>query len=290
MDEPTPKKPESKDAEIAAADWLLEDSTPTESARPGAHVILPTGDEGFDLAGPPSDSGDAPPAVEPPRAIPVRERTRAALPPTPAVEQVWSRGAEWGASLLRLGAWAALVLWLLYVGIGAEAYSLAAILFAVGGLGALILSYPILITLERPVRMTPEQAARDYYGSLSHHFPPYRRMWLLLSARGRKSSEFSTFDEFRRYWAGRLAQLREGHAGGFTPLAFQVDDFRAEKSAGRTEIDGRFKLRVLVRGRRDKGPIWSFPLDRNFSRGPDGMWYLDDGTLSQQGETPGAKG
>lgn len=290
MDESTPKSHKRKDAEIAAADWLLEDSTPQESARPGAQVVLPTGGEGFDLAGPPSDSGEVAPDVAAAPAIPVRERTRAALPPTPAVEQVWSRTAEWGGALLRLGAWGLLVLWLLYLCIGAEAYSLAALLLAVGGVGALILSYPILITLERPVRITPEQAARDYYGSLSHHFPPYRRMWLLLSARGRRSAEFSTFDEFRRYWAGRLAQLREGHAGALTPLVCQVEDFRAEKSAGRTEIDARFKLRVLVRGRREKGPIWSFPLERNFSRGPDGMWYLDDGTLAQKAATPEAKG
>ena len=32
--------------------------------------------------------------------------------------------------------------------------------------------------------MTPEQAVKDYYAAASHHFPHYRRMWLLLSADG----------------------------------------------------------------------------------------------------------
>jgi hypothetical protein len=203
-----------------------------------------------------------------------------AMPEAPAVEQVWSRTSEWGPALLRLGAWVVLVAWLLYLSIDAEAYGLTAILFGLGCLGGLILSYPILITLERPVRMTPEQAARDYYTALSHHFPHHRRMWLLLSARGKTSGEYASFEGFRRYWRNRLAQLREGHASTFAPLVFRVDDFRAEKSAGRTDIDAKFQLRVFVRGRRGQGPIWSFPLERTFARGPDGMWYLDDGTVS----------
>src|SRR5208337_731212 len=134
---------------------------------------------------------------------------------------------------------------------------------------------PVAPALERPVRITPEQAARDYFGALSHHFPHYRRMWLLLSARGRTSPQFASYEGFKAYWIARLGQLHEGHAGRFSPLVFQVEEFHAEKSAGKTEIDARFRLRVLVRGRRGEGPIGSMLLERSFVRGPDGMWYLN---------------
>jgi hypothetical protein len=171
---------------------------------------------------------------------------------------------------------------LLYFTLPAELYELSAIIFVAGSLCAVLLSYPILITLERPVRVTPEQAARDYFGALSHHLPHYRRMWLLLSASGRVSAHFASYEGFKQYWNTRLNQLRQGHVGPLSPLVFLVEEFQSEKSAGRTKIDGRFKVRVFIRGRRSEGPIQSFSLERSFARGPDGMWYLDDGTLPEQ--------
>ena len=74
----------------------------------------------------------------------------------------------------------------------------------VGAVGAITLSYPILITLERPVRVTPEQALRDYYAALSHHLPHFRRMWLLLSTAGRISNAYGSFEGFKAYWTDRL--------------------------------------------------------------------------------------
>ena len=146
----------------------------------------------------------------------------------------------------------------------------------------MVLSYPIVITLERPVRVTPEQAARDYFGALSHHFPHYRRMWLLLSARGRVSPQYASYEGFKSYWINRLGELHDSRVGRFSPLVFQVDEFEAEKSGGKTEIEGKFRLRVYVRGRRGEGPIWSLPLKRSFVRGPDKMWYLNEGTLAER--------
>ncbi|MFO0889319.1 MAG: hypothetical protein U0790_09290 [Isosphaeraceae bacterium] len=282
MNDPTSKPGQPKDAEIAAAEWLLEEAPAPVATRPAGPVLVPSTEESFDLAEPDSVAASPVPRFEEPaeQAAPRRSRGRMAMPQAPAVEQVWTRTAEWGPSLLILGAWVVGTLWLLYLCLGAESYSLAAIVFVAGCLGGMLLCYPILITLERPVRITPEQAARDFFGSLSHHRPHHRRMWLLLSARGKTSADFATFEGFRRYWRKRLAQLRDGHAAAFAPLVFQVEDFRAEKSAGRTDIEAKFQLRIFVRGRRDQGPIWSFPLERTFARGPDGMWYLDDGTLS----------
>ena len=94
-----------------------------------------------------------------------------------------------------------------------------------------LVAYPILITLERPVRITPEQAVNDYYSALSHHAPHYRRMWLLLSDAGRVSGSYASFEGFRAYWKRRLAELRAGKAGGFTPLKFQIEDFRSPRRA-----------------------------------------------------------
>jgi len=207
-------------------------------------------------------------------------------PVAPAVEQVWSRGSEWGSTFVVLACWIAAIFGIAYFALGAELYGATGLILLLGGLGAVVLSYPILITLERPVRITPEQAARDYFGALSHHFPHYRRMWLLLSARGRTSPQFASYEGFKAYWIARLGQLHEGHSGRFSPLVFQVEKFHAEKSAGKTEIDARFRLRVLVRGRRGEGPIWSLLLERSFVRGPDGMWYLNEGTLAER--TPAA--
>ena len=209
-------------------------------------------------------------------------RSRMVAPTAPSVEQVWSRTAEWGPTFLVLLGWGAMILLLLYWAVSSELYGLLALIVGLGGLGAILLSYPLLITLERPVRITPEQAARDYFAALSHHLPHYRRMWLLLSARGRVSPQFASYEGFKNYWVKRLEQLRGGHAGRFSPLVFKVEDFRAEKSAGKTEIDAKFKVRVLVRGRQAEGPIWSFPVERSFARGPDGMWYLNDGTLAER--------
>jgi hypothetical protein len=204
------------------------------------------------------------------------------MEPSPSVLQAWSRAAEWGPTLLVLGLWSAGVLLLDYFALGAEAYGLAMMLFIAGAVVAAVLSYPILITLERPVRVTPEQAARDYFGALSHHLPHHRRMWLLLSARGRVSPCFASYEGFKNYWNSRLGQLRQGHAGPLSPLVFTVSDFRADKSAGKTEIEGKFAVKVFVRGRRSEGPIANLVVERSFTRGPDNMWYLDDGTLSDQ--------
>ncbi len=153
------------------------------------------------------------------------------------------------------------------------------LLLMLGGAGAAVLSYPILITLERPVRMTPEQAVRDFYGALSHHRPHYRRMWLLLSTAGRTTASYGSFDGFKAYWADRIRTIKGSHAGVMTPLAFEVVEYRGEKSAGHTRVDAKFTLKVAIRGRRQDGPIASIPAVVSVVRGPDNMWYLDSGTL-----------
>jgi hypothetical protein len=306
MDDPRSRADARKDAEIAAADWLMEETPAPESVQSPSPVIAPVSGESFELADTPEPADTAEPvdAPEPAKAPPARpsiaspgaarvrpaepdRRSRSVLQSGPLVEQVWSRTSEWGPTLVVLFCWGAAMLGILYLTLSWELYELSAMIFIAGCLGAVFLSYPILITLERPVRITPEQAARDYFGALSHHLPHHRRMWLLLSARGRVSPHFASYEGFKNYWNSRINQLRKGHAGPLSPLVFVVEDFRAEKSAGKTEMDARFKVKVFVRGHRSEGPIWSLPVERSFARGPDGMWYLDDGTLAERSASGG---
>ncbi|MFO0953965.1 MAG: hypothetical protein U0835_22970 [Isosphaeraceae bacterium] len=199
--------------------------------------------------------------------------------PELAVDQVWSRWAEWGPNLIVVAAAAAFALLVLYGLLSAEQYWLAFFFLLIGGVGVLVLCYPIFITLERPVRVTPEQAVRDYYGALSHHRPHYRRMWLLLSRDGRLCSSYGSFEGFQKYWKDRLAELKRGRASASTPLKFVVEDFKSAKSAGMDELPGSFTIKVLVRGRQGEGPIESIRVQSTFIKGPDRMWYLDHGTL-----------
>ncbi len=157
-----------------------------------------------------------------------------------------------------------------------------ALLLLIVGLGAaLVLSYPMLITLERPVRMTPEQAVRDFYGALSHHRPHYRRMWLLLARTGRTTSSYGSFEGFKAYWVEKLKTMKGSSAGSMTPLVFDVEDYRGEKSGGKSRVEVKFTLKVSIRGQRQAGPVASIPGQMSLVRGPDNMWYLESGSLPQ---------
>jgi hypothetical protein len=141
-----------------------------------------------------------------------------------------------------------------------------------------LLSYPLAITMERPVRVTPEQAVKDYFGALSHNVPHYRRMWLLLSSAGRSCPEFRSLEGFQAYWKSTLAAMGDGVPARFNPFLFEIDDFRSEKSKGQTTIDGTFTLRVRHRRLADR-PVRAFRVELGLVKGPDRMWYLNSGTM-----------
>jgi hypothetical protein len=281
---PTSPAGKGSEPETASADWLFRDEDSRKPAPPGIDSgHSPLSDETFDLAdnrvdltGPGADAGAA--AATPDRSTrAAREGSR--IEPKAPVEEVWSRQAEWGPTLLILAAWLFALAIALNFLFGLELYGLSFIVLLVGGFVAAVLSYPILITLERPVRVTPEQAVRDYYGALSHHRPHFRRMWLLLSTSGRITSYYGSFDGFKAYWVDRLKQLKGSAAGTLTPLVFEVTDYRAEKSGGQSRIDAEFTVKVSIRGQRQAGPIHTFPVQTSLVRGPDKMWYLENGTL-----------
>ena len=112
---------------------------------------------------------------------------------------------------------------------------------------AAVLSYPIVITLERPVRVTPEQAVRDDYAALSHHFPHFSACGCCSARRVGSRRAFGSFEGFKTYWKIGWGALREGHAGRITPLVFVVADFKSEKSAGMTRLDADFTAEGLGR-------------------------------------------
>ena len=201
------------------------------------------------------------------------------LSPSEAVEQVWSRASEWGGTIAGMVIEAIVGFSAVYYLISIEEYAVAFIVMLLAGLFFVILSYPLMITLERPVRITPEQAVKDFFDALSHHFPHYVRMWLLLSTAGKVSSQYSSFEGFRGYWKDTLSRIRKDKVSSFTPLKFQVQDFKSEKSAGKTALDAVFTVRVLIRGRQAEGPIESFRVSMRLVKGPDRMWYLNKGTI-----------
>jgi len=285
-----------RDAEIAAADLLFRDEPAGKAAQPAPRPAVPAGSgEVFDLVEspepdpvtPPSTSpmpetASAPPA--PPRADPARRtEDRPRREPEVLVEEVWSRQAEWGPTLLALAAWLCAVALVVYFTWGNELYMLGFLAMLLGGAVAVVLSYPILITLERPVRITPEQAVRDFYGALSHHVPHYRRMWLLLSTAGRTTASYGSFEGFKAYWAEHIQTLKGSQAGSMTPLVFEVADYHGDKSAGQSRVGVRFTLKIFIRGRRQAGPIASLPAQLSLVRGSDKMWYLESGTLPRAG-------
>jgi hypothetical protein len=194
------------------------------------------------------------------------------------VDPVWTRWAEWGPDLVRAGAvgLGALFLTRLTWGMGSFGW----LVLLLGGAATVVLCYPIMITLERPVRITPQQAVDDFYAAASHHFPHYRRMWLLLSNLGRESGPFSTFEAFREHWRGRIDRWKALRgAGKYVPLKFEVDGFRSDKSTGKETSRADYTVNVYLRDREDEGPIESIKMAHGLVKGSDRMWYMNRGTL-----------
>jgi hypothetical protein len=294
-----PPKGSKKDrsAEAAAADWLFQTDSPEKPAQePPDDLSQFDPNDVFELAesfGVDPKTLPSPPDAKRAAASGPSAQASAAAPaaqaeqaPSDLVEEVWSRAAEWGPTLTVVGACLTVTFLVFYTFWGMAQYGFAFLLVLAGGLVALVLSYPILITLERPVRITPEHAVKDYYGALSHHLPHFRRMWLLLSTAGRFSTAFGSYTAFRAYWLDRLRRLRDGRAGPLTPLAFEILDFTSEKSGGKTRVEAEFKVRISVRGNSSTGPIDTIPMKVFLVRGPDKMWYLENGMLPRQ-EVPG---
>jgi hypothetical protein len=194
------------------------------------------------------------------------------------VSEVWSRWGEWGSTLTRIALVAAGVLFLTYLAFEYVSFAASFGVLVLGFAAVVLLSYPIAITLERPIRMTPEQAVKDFYAAASHHFPHYRRMWLLLSDDGKTSPQFESFAAFQTYWKETIAELKR-QSGSNKPLTFRVVDFNSDKSAGRTWVEAGYQVTIVSRAAESGKPIRQVNVVTSLVKGPDRMWYLDRGTL-----------
>ena len=210
-------------------------------------------------------------------------RSRAAAPASSGVEEVWSRGAEWGGSLVVLGIGAIAAGVLLYATFKLDALGLWVVLAAGCLAGLVVLAYPIFITFDRPVRVAPEHAARDFFDAFSHLVPHTRRMWLLLGEDGRRSRSYASYSAFRGHWKGLLAgwKTKAGVSSPFNPFEIEVTDFRSEKSAGASEVEATFTARVVKRSTEGDRVVASYPVEARIVRGPDKMWYLDSPPLGR---------
>jgi hypothetical protein len=283
---PETHDPAPDDEPIADVEQLFQDEAPARPRPPSTGgqrgESVP---EAYELEGGEPETPRSPPPTFDDVAFaptPLEDAERPARRVTSlsgTVDQVWSRNAEWGPNLLVIAGCGFLLAFLVYQAMSAGDLMMAIGLLLVGGAVMAVLSYPIMITLERPVRITPEQAVKDFYAALSHHLPHYRRMWLLLSSAGRRSVSFASYQGFKNYWKGRISQLRGDRAGGMTPLVFKVEEFKSEKSAGLTSIEVKFVVNVFPRGKQNQAPLDSIRVTMGLVKGPDKMWYLNKGTL-----------
>lgn len=192
----------------------------------------------------------------------------------PEVRRVWN----WSDELWRDLVIAAALVWL---GIFVYNYEPIRLLLVValvaGGLAWAI--YKVSVSIERPVRVTPEQALGEYYQALAHHVPSYRRMYLLLTRDAQRAPEFGSFGAFRTYWQYRLGQLRP-QGSWWQPIDFQLFNVRTKYTPTRDFAEARGTLHLFIRGW-EREPLAKFRFRVNLVKGPDGSWYLDDGRLPE---------
>jgi hypothetical protein len=272
--------------------------------KPSSETARPPSNEGYDLEGGPiaddeelpqpvpipipSKPVERPKPIERPKAKPKLEIEQAEPSGSSEfedeeaeVEEVWSRWAEWGPDLIRIGAVGLGTLFLAWLFSGSLPNAFFALVL--GGAAMVLLSYPILITLERPVRITPEHAVSDFFDAASHHFPHYRRMWLLLSDKGRESGRFTSFEPFRDYWKGRIEGWKQSKgANKFVPLKFEVENFRVDKSTGKETSKASYSVVIYLRDREAEGPIETFRVSHGLVKGADRMWYMNQGVLDNR--------
>ncbi len=284
-------RPTEDDEPIADAGYLIRDEPARRPPAPSTPSRKAADPGGYDLEGDdPPEFEPIPPTIPTPPPIPARAagprrpnaEPREALTEAPParVEQVWSRWGEWWPTVIAQVAVMVAVLFLVYATLSVKDLMTPLVILALGAVGFCAVSYPMLITLERPTRMTPEQAVKDYLAALSHVFPHYRRMWLLLSANGRESPHFRTFPEFKAYWKAKRTELRAGKVEATALMTFKVADFQAEKSVGKTVINAKYTVNVAVEGRTPEVVLASVRIAAGLVKGPDAQWYLNEGALA----------
>ncbi|WP_435016395.1 hypothetical protein TA3x_003961 [Tundrisphaera sp. TA3] len=297
--------------EIRVVDWIADpDPTPAAPARPPAPAPSPPGDDEYGLIGGPPEVAEEEPPPRPVDLPKPEKRVRRPVEPEPAeprakrpydeieeepspprrrrkgaevqseedaeADPLWTRWAEVNGTVMRIAAAVAGVIFVAYL-LTYVAWPLVFFWLMIGFPAAALLSYPILITMERPVRITPEQAVKDFYAAASHHFPHYKRMWLLLSSAGRDAGPFRSFADFRSAWERKVAAWKGTRVKKYAPLEFQVQDFRADKSVGQSSVWAEYTLRIRPRDEASGETLATIRMAHGLVKGEDRMWYLNRG-------------
>ena len=272
--------PDQTDREIADAMNLIGSTDQLGKQSSASPLADPADTYELDEIVPPAPQSVTPAAFagEPTRST--RQRPELAPAPINASTipdgQIWTRWAEWWPATIRVVVALTATLYITSQTYSRIGLSACLLVLGFGLVTALLLAYPILITLERPVRFTPEQAVRDYFEAVSHIFPNHRRMWLLLSPQGRDTLEFGSLTAFRDYWRNQVLIL--SGVPHVSILRFEVKDFKSERGVGQAEVDITYRIAVTKIGQ--KSPIQTTaPIEATLTRGADRMWYLDEGRL-----------
>lgn len=262
---------------------VSEDRASADSISPGTDP--PSDEEAYELEETDAPAAPSPVPIEQP---PVADKLTPTAEPgarkqakpaatkskvNPQVTQLWS---QWGELRHVLIIPLALVV-LGGVACTPSSHVLVGVFMVLAGLAGT--GYLIAVSLERPVRVTPEQGVRGYFESLDHHLPNFRRMYLLLTDGAKKVPELHTYRCFRAYWNYRLAQIRPAEEG-FRPIVAKVKKFNAQYNRSRKWARATFVLEFYIRGLEDE-PLASYEMSCDLVKAPDGMWYLNEGRIPE---------
>lgn len=189
---------------------------------------------------------------------------------------LWSRGKESGPHLFRVLMSAGCTLIIAWIFADWNTIHLSGWVAVIGSIVTILLAYPLVVGLERPVRSSPERAVRDFLESLEHHGPLYHRMWLLLTPEAQNTAHYSEFSGFSRYWKGRIQEWRHrGDAWAGTPVVMTIDSLNVTPDSVDPLVRHmKFDLAVSLRGRRNAGPVARYAMNWIAERGRDSQWYL----------------
>jgi hypothetical protein len=200
----------------------------------------------------------------------------------PGVREVWTRWVEWKEPALWIAAAIGIAL-IIYLG-----GMLVTTLIVTAGLGYGL--YHLVITLEPPVRVTPEQAVNEFFAAISHRLPNFARAYALLTDEGRQTDDFSDQNDFRAYWIAQLARIGKFPVW-LVPLEFRVEGVTCRYDPEKTMALLKYRLCVGVRSASTSKSSLAELDARNLAvKGPDGQWYLNDGRLPVERQaTPAAE-
>lgn len=241
-----------------------------EPDRPSVKRSIPIFEEEVDTSTASSPNHDFPNVQT--RQVPLRDDI-----------QPWTRFRESRSDFVRMTVAGLSTIILAWLFSGWSTIHLAGGICIVGTAVVAIMAYPLIVGLERPIRMSPERAVHDYFESLEHHGPLYRRMWIFLTPEAQNCRSFSDYDSFKLYWKQRVKEWRHrGNAWPQTPVVISVDQFQSKPDASDPNKSLlKFSIAVSLRGHRSRGPIASYKLSWTAFRGPDRQWYLADGNLPE---------